>query len=159
MKLRAAFLIAVASSVTLAAKSADDFARYPARVTSAHAQPVFRDGYRDFRTVTRRAMKSGVNFAGYLTLVEVGCGAGCIAGWLVDRRNGRIIDAPVAGEEYPVLHYDVRANSRLLRTEWLVDAGLDSSKGCVQQNFLWDGSKFRALNKAHRASCEFDEHK
>jgi hypothetical protein len=68
-----------------------------------------KDAYR-FRTIIREAYKADtVNFAGHYTFVWWGCGSPCQDGVIVDRRTGKIYDAPSAS-----LGYDFKQNSRML---------------------------------------------
>lgn len=39
--------------------------------------------------------KAGPNFGGHFTLVEIGCGSSCIFAFLIDARNGRVVDFPL----------------------------------------------------------------
>jgi len=46
---------------------------------------------RRFRTVLRRALKEGVNFAGHYCVVSIGCGASCQTQWIVDIKTGKAL--------------------------------------------------------------------
>ena len=54
--------------------------------------------YAMLRTRIRDGAKAGPNFAGYLALVEIGCGAGRRVVRVVDVRTGRVLDFPLGGE-------------------------------------------------------------
>ena len=63
-----------------------------------------------FRTRLREAYNSDTaNFAGHYTFVFWGCGSPCQRSMLIDRKTGKIYDAPEAS-----LGYDFRVNSRML---------------------------------------------
>ena len=63
-----------------------------------------------FRTILREAYNADTaNFAGHYTFVFWGCGSPCQSSMLIDRKTGKIYDAPEAS-----LGYDFRANSRML---------------------------------------------
>ncbi|WP_294123566.1 hypothetical protein [Sphingomonas sp.] len=160
MELAVLHFVAAAASINLAPSDApDEFSRFPAQVITAHAQPVIRLAeHRLFRTRIRQGMVSGINFAGHFTFVIVGCGAGCVNGWFVDRQNGRIVDAPVGGEEFPVLRYGIKPDSRLVKAEWLPRDFPDPGEQCVRQDFVWDRNEFKALNSPHKAACEDEDH-
>jgi hypothetical protein len=68
-----------------------------------------KEAYR-FRTRIRDAYQADtVNFAGHYTFAWWGCGSPCQSGVIIDRRTGRIYDAPAAS-----LGYDFRSTSRML---------------------------------------------
>jgi hypothetical protein len=46
-------------------------------------------------------MKSGSNNGGHFSLIEIGCGTSCIFAFLIDGRDGRLVDFPLGGEELP----------------------------------------------------------
>src|SRR2546423_8261349 len=47
-------------------------------------------GANTFRTRLREGAKEGVNFAGHYTLVEWGCGAGCLDVGIIDVKTGTV---------------------------------------------------------------------
>ncbi len=72
---------------------------------------------RDFRTRITEGYKNGeINFAGHYIGVTFGCGAGCILGFMVDVRDGKIYDLPL-GEENSCFYMEdavvIRPDSRL----------------------------------------------
>lgn len=70
-----------------------------------------------FRTRIRDAYKSNViDFAGHYIGVVFGCGAGCISGFIIDTRDGKIYNAPLGEENMCMLDIDkmiCRPDSRL----------------------------------------------
>jgi hypothetical protein len=151
---------AVAFSAPALSSPGNDFVRYAVPVANVREIPSPRDPtYRYFRTVFRNGLKGGANFAGHITLIIAGCGAGCVNGWFVDRRNGRVINAPVTGENFPVLRYETKPTSRLLKAEWIESDLAPIGEGCIQQDFVWEHDKFKALSRAHKSRCESEDHK
>ena len=52
-----------------------------------------------FKSRITNGYKSGdINFAGHYIAIAFGCGGGCIMGFIVDAKDGKIYDAPL-GEE------------------------------------------------------------
>ena len=84
-------LIAAASS----AQTLPQFSDYPAgRAYRGRVAPLVEassPNARTFRTMTRRAMAGGVNFAGHYVVAVWGCGTECADGQIVDARTGRAV--------------------------------------------------------------------
>jgi hypothetical protein len=69
-----------------------------------------KTGASRFKTRISTAYKADtVNFAGHYTFVWWGCGSPCQDAVIVDRRTGKVYDAPEAA-----LGYDFKADSRML---------------------------------------------
>lgn len=47
---------------------------------------------RKFRTALRDGLKQGINFAGQYTVVTVGCGTTCQEHYVVNRKDGKVLD-------------------------------------------------------------------
>lgn len=47
---------------------------------------------KNLRTALRNGLKEGINFAGQYTVVTIGCGTSCQQHFVVDRKNGKILD-------------------------------------------------------------------
>ena len=45
-----------------------------------------------YRTLLRKGMEEGVNFAGKYTVVSIGCGTSCQTHYVVDRETGKVLD-------------------------------------------------------------------
>ncbi len=75
-------------------KDAPRFADYPAgpRYNGKPMSPDVKSHPRSrmFRTVIREGARNGPNFAGHYTIVDWGCGAGCISFAIVDARTGQV---------------------------------------------------------------------
>jgi hypothetical protein len=117
-----------------------NFGRYPTEVYRGRIMtPDFRGrdrAYAMLRTRIRDGAKAGPNFAGYLTLVEIGCGAGCRVVPVVDVRTGRVLDFPLGGEDNLSLVLKYRRDSRLIVAYW-VNEGV-----CRREDLVWTGSGF-----------------
>ena len=73
--------------------AAPRFGDYPARVYKGSAARVNVSSTkvaRMFRTALREGAKEGVNFAGHYTVVQWGCGAGCVRTAFVDAKTGAV---------------------------------------------------------------------
>ena len=104
---------------------------------------------RYFRTRIREGARKGPNFAGHFTIVEWGCGSGCLSSSVIDAITGRIYPMafgplllPYTGTEsgrsYEGLVY--RLNSRLLIAD-----GCPEDKSCGMYYLEWNGSRFKQL--------------
>jgi hypothetical protein len=131
------FLFAI--SAELRAGDSFPFEKYPARVTRRKpSQPILTTPLaRQHRSVIRKAVRDGVNFAGHYTVVEWGCGTSCAVLVIVDARSGRVyepsqiskgIDLRVAAPEY-------RPNSTLMVVPSC------ESKNCERKLYDWNGSR------------------
>jgi|SRR5579863_8201470 len=74
--------------------------------------------YWAFRTNIRLGFAQGRQFAGHFVLFGIGCGAGCVSVTLGDLSTGRIYDFPLGGEDYSILEFQVRPDSRLVKAHW-----------------------------------------
>jgi len=114
---------------------------------------------RQFRSRIREGAATGPNFAGHYTIVEWGCGAGCVSMTLVDAKNGTILPVPfdVLGLGANVLKYEstilsnadgfqplsYKKDSRLL-----IARGCPGQKNCASYFYeLTAESKFKLISK------------
>src|SRR5215204_4238207 len=99
-------------------------------------QPDFSSNRRayTFRTRIREGAVEGVNFAGRVAIITIGCGTSCNLSYGVDLVNGRIYDFPLGGEDYYSLIIQYRPWGRLVAAWWMKD-GMDGS--CMRQDFVW----------------------
>lgn len=105
------------------------------------AMPDFRGRDRAFaiyRTRIRDGAKGGPNLAGYLALVQIGCGAGCSTADIVDLRDGRVSEFPLGGDDNQSLDLLFRASSRLVVARWV-----SQDDRCKTENLVWMGSAFQ----------------
>lgn len=69
--------------------------RVSVRFRGRPAAPLHNSLYsREFRTVIRRAVRKGPNFADHYTVAIWGCGSGCAMFSIADVANGRVYDFP-----------------------------------------------------------------
>jgi hypothetical protein len=81
-----------ASAAFAQTENAPRFESYPARVYKGRVLPVRINNprARTFKTRLREGAKDGINFAGHYTVVEWGCGAGCLDAAVVDAKTGGV---------------------------------------------------------------------
>jgi hypothetical protein len=108
------------------------------------AAPVLRTSEdRMYRTRIREGTATGPNFAGYLTIVEWGCGAGCVSIAVVDARTGAVYRAPfraLSTETAEALEYKLDSRMLLVR-------GCPEEANCGSYYYEWTGSAFRLIRK------------
>jgi hypothetical protein len=139
------------------------FARYPAgpAYTGKPAAADVRTHARSrmFRTVIREGAKSPPNFAGHYTVVDWGCGTGCVAHAIVDARTGAVFHPPqFTSTDNDNLDYDevikpdgetvkFRLDSKLL----IVIGGINEDPALRGVSyFLWDKNRLKRLRFVHR---------
>ena len=70
------------------------FRHYPAPQHASARRPaapdVRRGDARLYRTVIRREARTGPNFAGYFTIIRIGCGAGVVCLAIADANTGKV---------------------------------------------------------------------
>jgi hypothetical protein len=135
------------------------FSTYPAPAYHGPIrQPDFQGAqrpYATYRTMIRRSVQQGVRFGGHYAVAVVGCGTGCRFGYLTDVRTGLVYDLPNGGEDYVEVEYGIRADSRLLKTQWVRLSKDYDRIGCAFEDFVWTGKAFRSLGKRTTAEpCE-----
>lgn len=121
------------------------FEKYPAKPMpeGPAATPRFKgtNWTSETKAKIREAVKSGYNFAGHYTIVEIGCGSDCISAWVVDGRSGAIHPFPLGGEGTNSLKLVYNVKSRLIKSAWLNNEKVL----CTQQDFEWDGADFNNI--------------
>jgi hypothetical protein len=88
------------------------FSDFKVSIENVHAKPNLKSHAmgREFRTAIRMDYDNHESlFAGHYTFAYWGCGSPCQMSVLVDRRNGKIYDAPTAS-----VGYKFQKNSRML---------------------------------------------
>lgn len=107
---------------------------------------------RRYRTAIREGAREGPNFAGHYTIVQWGCGAGCVQFAVVDAKTGAVFmptfyvgpRAPVEGQSgEPDEPLQFRIDSRLL-----IVSGAPNEKNEGVYRYVWDGKRLRLLSKA-----------
>ncbi len=84
-------------------------------------------------------MKSGVNFAGNMALIEIGCGTGCKFVYAANVQTGQILNFPLGGDANPSLSLQYQSNSKLVIAHW------PNEERCIRQSVVWNGSSFRQI--------------
>lgn len=99
-KLISALLAAIFLAVSPAAAE-PKFGEYPTKMylKGKPVPPKFAGSAAQFKTRIRNGMKSGSNYGGHFSLIEIGCGTSCIFAFLIDGRDGRVVDFPLGGED------------------------------------------------------------
>ncbi|MEH3114601.1 hypothetical protein [Pedobacter terrae] len=124
-----------------------DFQRYKVEAdeVTKHA-PIDWTSYpeaKDFKTrITEAYQTSEVDFAGYYVMSIFGCGAGCIMGFMVDVRDGKIYDLPL-GEENSCLFAEDRAMGNLKSRLFIAGVCKENpeDKKVYYKAYLWDEEK------------------
>jgi hypothetical protein len=104
----------------------------PANLSTDAAAQSLRDPWRD---VLRREASAGPNFAGAYRLVEIGCGTGCQAVFVISAATGRIYRLK-DGATYGV---SFRAESRLIVVE------ADPIHKLPARYFVFEQGRFREV--------------
>jgi len=108
--------------------------------------PDFKGRDRDFkmyRTRIREGMRSGPNYAGHYSVIQIGCGTGCSFVIVADNKTGRPINFPRGADGGLYLELQFQLNSRLLTTQW---AATNQGK-CFIEFFDFDGQRWTSLKK------------
>lgn len=101
-----------------------------------------------FKTRLSQGLRDGVNFSGSYTVVEWGCGGGCIGGALVDVRTGKVIDLPNDIQEGGV-YFDYQKNSSLFVVKPMDDGRENGEPPRFTSKvtyYNWNGNSFIKLN-------------
>ncbi|MBV8248925.1 MAG: hypothetical protein JO200_10800 [Comamonas sp.] len=149
-------LAAAAISLANAEPAADPaFGRYPAQAYQGQVQlPDFKGRDRSFamfRTRIGDGMKNGVNFAGHLAIIEIGCGTGCRQVFAGDVSTGRVYRSPASGEEYASLALSFRPDSRLIKAHW---ENYENDQ-CLEESFVWERHRFTSQGRKILGNGEF----
>lgn len=92
-----------------------------------------RDVYR-LQTRIKEGAAKGINFAGRVAVVGIGCGTDCSIVYAVDLTTGRIYNFPLGGEENYRLTLQHRPWSRLIAAWWMRGG---PQGPCMRQDFIW----------------------
>ena len=98
--------------------------------------------YNLYRTRIRDGVAQGANFAGYFSMIEIGCGTSCRFAFVVDLRTGKIGSFPYGGEEQYQMKLLYSPDSQLLKVRW--KGGWDS-EFCIEQDMFMEGLKWNVL--------------
>ena len=106
--------------------------------------------YSSYRTAIVSEMRSGPNFSGHYTVVELGCGTGCRFVVVGDSMTGRLYSFPYGGEGYYELWLTYNVKSEMISSQWRSDGK------CNKEDFIWSGGRFRSVNRRvlRESMCE-----
>lgn len=138
------------------APSFDQYRTTEAAYKGKPAAPVLKTAEdRRFRTMIRTGAADGPNFAGHFTVVEWGCGAGCVSVVVVDAATGEIHRAPFKSLGWQLRKYEGKYKADDDKFEQLVyklDSRLLVARGCLDESekcasYFWDwnGSQFKLI--------------
>ena len=140
----------------MAAPTFDQYKITEAPFKGKPAPPVLKTAEeRQFRTVIRTGAAKGPNFAGGYTVVEWGCGGGCVSVVVVDAATGEIHAAPFKTLAWALRKYEGKYKSNDDKFEQLafkLDSRLLVARGCLDESdkcesyfWEWDGKGFRLV--------------
>lgn len=125
----------------------DNFHDYPAAI---YAGPVHmpdfigRDrAYATYRTRIRQGLAGGVNFAGNIAMIEIGCGTMCRDVYAANVATGEVHTFPLGGERSYKLSVNYQPDSRLVIAVWENYA----ANQCYKDRYLWDGALFHLVDR------------
>ena len=95
------------------------------------AAPIIAGNDRNFRTRIREGAEKGPNFSGHYTVVEWGCGTGCVVFVVIDAASGRVYHAmPFDSLSVP---YEGTADGRVYKGPvYRLDSSLLIADGCPE---------------------------
>jgi hypothetical protein len=127
------------------------FADYPAKgkLTGKPAKAKIRTKEaRMYRTAITEGAKEGPNFAGHFTIVQWGCGTGCLGFAIVDANTGNVFTPPF----YVGFGYDLDTTLRdrelleyRLGSRLLIVTGMTNEKDQGQYFYEWDGKRLKLV--------------
>ena len=149
-------LIAIAACLVwppLASAVSLNFADYPVdRVYKGDVVlPQFKGRdkeWRQFRTRITEGMTEGPNYAGEISVVQIGCGTGCSFITLANVKTGKLFDFPRGGEDSLYLQIKTKPSSKLLVAQWQGD------DQCHLEYYLWTGKGVKKLKDIRLTSTE-----
>jgi hypothetical protein len=104
--------------------------------------------WRNFRTrITESMTDDGVEYAGEINVVQIGCGTSCSFITLANVKTGHLYDFPRSGEEIRSIQIHVEPTSKLLAAQW------EGNDGCHLEHYLWIGKGVKRLNDRQLASA------
>lgn len=111
---------------------------------SAYPQFKGRDKkYAEFRTRIREGVKKGPNFGGTYSIVEIGCGTGCLFAFVANNRTGEVFDFPLGGENNYQMQLLYKLDSTLIVAQWM---DTESSQ-CVLEFLVFNDSDYEMLGR------------
>lgn len=129
---------ALAATLLAATSAAAEphFADYPSRIhlKAKFVLPKLTGSLAQYRTRIRAGMKAGPNFGGHFTVIEIGCGTSCIFAFLIDAKDGRVVDFPLGGEDNYQLKMKYEIDSTLLQADWM-DTKVGDYDTCIRRYY------------------------
>lgn len=117
-----------------------------------------------YRTVIREGASKGPNFAGHFTIVEWGCGAGCVQFAIVNAITGAVLMPPFyVGPRSLVEGQTAEPDEPLqyrLDSKLLIVSGSRNEKGEGIYYYKWDGKRLVLINgfqKTHEPSVRLHQ--
>ncbi len=108
-----------------------------------------------YRTRIRNGLKGGPNFSNHFSLIQFGCGTGCLTVIVSDSNTGQPVEFPRSGEEYMYLSLKFHKDSRLVAAQW----ASYGQQACYIELFDFRGDSWKLLNKkriGEMAVCDED---
>jgi hypothetical protein len=98
---------------------------------------------RTFRTVIRREVAAGANFADHYTLASWGCGGGCVAFSIIDDLDGTVYDFPYTVSSFGIQDsgVDWRRDSNAVH----VVGSLNEGNNLADRWYVWDGKSLKKV--------------
>ena len=135
------------------------FSDYPARAyigPRAPLQRIPRSAQSDIVANTNAlsdAYRAAPDFNGSMVIGKLTCGTGCVDGYAMDHRNGRIVRLPRAQHHFLTVGYRYRRDSALLWVEYSI---LDDTQHCRAMAYYFTRGRFVLLADRTHAQCSFE---
>jgi len=100
---------------------------------------------RTFKTVIRKEVAAGANFADHYTLASWGCGSGCMAFSIVNDLDGTVYDFPYTVSSFGIWDSGVawRRDSNAVH----VVGSLNEGNNLADRWYVWDGKKLNKVSE------------
>lgn len=97
----------------------------------------------------REGAREAPNFAGHFTIVEWGCGGGCVQFAIVDARTGAVFMPPFYVGPRPLVEGQTEESEEPLRyrvdSKLLIVSGSRNEKGEGTYYYKWDGRRLTLI--------------
>lgn len=135
------------------------FSDYPARAYAGPRAPLQRmpcSAQSDIVSNTNAlpdAYRAAPDFNGSMVIGKLACGTGCVDGYAMDHRNGRIVRLPRAQHHFLTVGYRYRRDSALLWVEYSI---LDGTQHCRAMAYHFTHGRFVLVADRTYAQCSFE---